>query len=611
MPSLHGSVWDTASYSLYSLPMTLFKERGKSTLWNIAPWILLLLLLVLQRLPANATASLVSGESNRAYVNVKGPLKRCFDPPCDEEFRTDFLRDERKSTHRIWERSPALQMHYNWKSDEIEIFLQNMVWNQTLAGNFTPTHDTQLLWIGPSMFSVRCHAEKISIQARTLDFKCSFPYDNIMPGTYKVEAFTLLSPDDKMPLNSDVGASTFRGYGGIFIHQFLSEKGCTAKVSEKHVLFLCEKSGLNKNVSVPAKSIEVNCTAVDILNKHIGYDSSEGYWTKCTSRDRDCLRCGWKWIPKYKCSLPLIDIRRFSNQKPVRLLIAGNSDSRGAFMAAIDLFHKDDPKWHIESVKVLEPISHSRSLQSARFGHFRIDKLDFRIDRAFTNSSEYIPGVQMSVNSATYFNQSRSAMRHLGKNYDVVFVNIHRWLGESPMIEFLSWFPPKWSGTLILGIHMPGTTIYRFDHCVDGEEKLSKWLSRGMPGARQDIHVDAIYYAHMSEPLVARMETPFNSIHGSQHNFRRCSPLTRNETGAWLCSPKCEVQLQLLLHKVINVVNIPYRDVSANTNIIGLSSKDAVLCESEDYEEKTIVNGILHVNATVVDVNKVKLKCVQ
>ena len=171
-------------------------------------------------------------------------------------------------------------------------------------------------------------------------------------GTYKVEAFTLLSPDDEMPSNSDVGAATLRGYRGIFIHQFLSEKGCTAKVSEKDILFLCEKSGLNEIVSVPPKVLRsdtVNCTAVDILSKHynLGYDSSEGYWTKCTNRDQDCLRCGWKWIPKNKCSLPLIDIRRFSNQpKPVNLLIAGNIDSRGAFMAAIDLFHKYDPKWH-------------------------------------------------------------------------------------------------------------------------------------------------------------------------------------------------------------------------------------------------------------------------
>ena len=265
----------------------------------------------------------------------------------------------------------------------------------------------------------------------------------------------------------------------------------------------------------------------------------------------------------------------------------------------------------IKSVNILEPISHSRRFKSARFGNLRIDKLDFRIDRAFSRSSEYIPGIQMSVNSATYFNQSRSAMRRLGNKYDVVFVNIHRWLGENPMIEFLSWFPQNWNGTLILGIHMPGTASYRFDHCVDGEEKLSKWLSRGMPGARQDIHVDAIYYAHMSEPLVARMETPFNMTHGSQHNFRRCSPLTRNETGAWLCSPKCEVQLQLLLHKVINVVNIPYCDVSDDADIIGESSKDIVLCESEDYEEKTIVNGVLHLNATVIDVSKVKLNCVQ
>jgi hypothetical protein len=279
-------------------------------------------------------------------------------------------------------------------------------------------------------------------------------------------------------------------------------------------------------------------------------------------------------------------------------------------MAAFDLFHKDDPKWRMESVKILEPISHSRSFQSAHFGNLRIDKLDFRIDRAFSNSSEYIPGVQMSINSADYFDQSRRAIRRLGNKYDVVFVNLHRWLGERPMIEFLSWFPPSWNGTLILGIHMPGTAIYRFDHCVDGEEKLSKWLARGMPGARQDIHVDAIYYAHMSEPLVARMETPLNSARGSQHNFRRCSSLTRYDTGAWLCSPKCEVQLQLLLHKVINVVNIPYHDVSAEANIIGVSTKDTVVCEAKDYEKKTIVNGVVHFNATVVDVSKVKLKCV-
>ena len=249
---------------------------------------------------------------------------------------------------------------------------------------------------------------------------------------------------------------------------------------------------------------------------------------------------------------------------------------------------------------------------TANFGNMQIDKIDFRIDRAFSVSSEYIPGLQMSVNSADYFSKSKKLIKRL-KGYDAVFVNLHRWLGVSNMIEFLSWFPSDWKGLLILGIHMPGTAGYRFDHCLNGENSLEQWLADKMPGGRQDINVDAIYYAYMSEPFIARMETPLTKYSkGTQHNFRRCDTDTRRDSGAWLCCPKCEIQLQLILHKVIQKMEISLNDASfhVDTSKIRSNKKTAVVvCETADEESKNFEGGILHVNATVVNVSNAKFKC--
>jgi hypothetical protein len=234
-------------------------------------------------------------------------------------------------------------------SDTITFMVQNISWNQTVVKDFVPTHDSQMLWLEPKMFSVKCSAVNVGVEAlHTLDLNCTFPRRNLMDGgAYKVELFTLLSPDDEIrvkTLKSDK-AQVLRGYhaaDSVILSQILDERGCEANLEHEELSLNCYDSRLHAQVKLGTmEMVDINlaCSSLDEFGNY-SFRASQGYWSICNTTDIHCLRSGWKWVPNSKCNLPLINMQRLAHQpKKVHILIAGNSDSRGAFMAALDLYH--------------------------------------------------------------------------------------------------------------------------------------------------------------------------------------------------------------------------------------------------------------------------------